>query len=284
MSMSQDLLKQLDEIATIESLTEVFESIASLRIRQIKDRVVSSKTFFTELWQIYAQLRIDPKDRLKSRTPSGRKKNKNAIIIITSAGGLSGEIDKKIIDRVLAEYDRQNDELIVIGTRGVVLLAEHKVKPVKVFDLPDITKSIDASPIIRLIEQYQRTTVYYQTFVSLAVQDVGKIELLLAAKQLGDEQSDLIHKNELVYTSDYLFEPSLEAVILYLESMMLGVALTQVILESRLAQFASRFTAMTVANTKAHEMYRDYNLKYHSAKRAERDEASHELIYNRSRL
>lgn len=257
MSMSQDLLKQLDEIATIESLTEVFESIASLRIRQIKDRVVSSKTFFTELWQIYAQLRVDPKDRLKSHIPSGRKKNKNAIIIITSAGGLSGEIDKKIIDRVLAEYDRQSDELIVIGTRGVVLLAEHKVKPVKVFDLPDITKSIDASPIIRLIEQYQRTIVYYQTFVSLAVQDVGKIELLLAAKQLGDEQSDVAHKNELVYTSDYLFEPSLEAVIMYLESMMLGVALTQVILESRLAQFASRFTAMTVANTKAHEMYRD---------------------------
>lgn len=76
MSMSQDLLKQLDEIATIESLTEVFESIASLRIRQIKDRVVSSKTFFTELWQIYAQLRVDPKDRLKSHIPSGRKKIK----------------------------------------------------------------------------------------------------------------------------------------------------------------------------------------------------------------
>jgi F0F1-type ATP synthase gamma subunit len=66
--------------------------------------------------------------------------------------------------------------------------------------------------------------------------------------------------------------------------MMLGVALTQVILESRLAQFASRFTAMTIANNKAHEMFRDYNLKYHSAKRAERDEAAHELVYNRSRL
>lgn len=284
MSLSQDLLKQLDEITMIESLTEVFESIASLRIRQVKDRVVSSKKFFTELWTIYSQLRVDPKDRLKSRAKNTAKNTKNAIIIITSAGGLSGEIDKKIIDRVLSEVDREQDDIVVIGTRGVVLLAEHKVKPVKVFDLPDITKSIDVSPIIHLIDQYKNTTVYYQTFISLALQDVGKIELLLAARQLGDEQKGKDHNQDLIYTGDYLFEPSLEEVISYLESMMLGVALTQVILESRLAQFASRFTAMTMANQKAHDTKRDTNLKYHSAKRAERDEAAHELIYARSKL
>ncbi len=284
MSLSQDLLKQLDEIAMIESLTEVFESIASLRIRQIKDRVVSSKAFFTELWTIYSQLRVDPRDRLRARAKAGSKRDKNAIIIITSSGSLSGEIDKKIIDRVLTEIDRSRDDIIVIGARGVVLLAEHKIKPVKVFDLPDVTKSIDVSPVVRLIDQYKSTTVYYQTFISLALQDVGKIELLLAARQLGDEQKKTEDKKELIYTSDYLFEPSLEEVLTYLESMMLGVALTQVILESRLAQYASRFTAMTVANNKAHEMRSDTKLKYHSAKRAERDEAAHELIYARSRL
>ncbi len=284
MSLSQDLLKQLNEIATIESLTEVFESIASLRIRQVKDRVVSSKKFFTELWLIYSQLRVDPKERLKSQAKNSTKKDKNAIIIITSMGSLSGDIDKKIIDRVLSDIDRKRDDIIVIGARGVVLLAEHKVKPTKVFDLPDITKSIDVSPIIRLIDQYKNTIVYYQTFISLALQDVGKIELLLAARQLGDEQKDDNNKSDLIYTGDYLFEPSLEEVISYLESMMLGVALTQVILESRLAQYASRFTAMTVANSKARDMKRDMNLKYHSAKRSERDEAAHELIYARSKL
>jgi F0F1-type ATP synthase gamma subunit len=51
-----------------------------------------------------------------------------------------------------------------------------------------------------------------------------------------------------------------------------------VILESKLAQYASRFRAMTAAHDKADESYDDLNLLFSRAKRYVKDERLKELV------
>ena len=55
--------KEAGQIGTITDLTGIFESIASIRISKIKDKVTRSQVFFDELWHIYSQLRVDPNTR-----------------------------------------------------------------------------------------------------------------------------------------------------------------------------------------------------------------------------
>jgi len=64
---------------------------------------------------------------------------------------------------------------------------------------------------------------------------------------------------------------------LYLESSMLGVALVQILYESKLAQYASRFKAMTAAHDRASEMTSDLRLSYNRAKRSLADERLKEI-------
>ena len=59
---------------------------------------------------------------------------------------------------------------------------------------------------------------------------------------------------------------------------MLQIALSQVILESKLAQYASRFKAMSAAHHKADESYNDFKLQFNRAKRSLKDERLKEII------
>lgn len=265
----------VEQIGTIEDLASVFESIASLRIAKIKDRVVSAKDFFGELWNIYIQLRADPAQQLQTHKSAGPHKNKDVFVVVTSEGGLSGDIDNKIVERVQRDYKKDTTDVIVLGSHGANLLTQAKIALVKAYRLPDSDVAPDVRAIIEDVEGYRSAAIYYQTYVSLGVQQVARIDLVSAVKALGE---DVGTHRELITSRDYIFEPSLSEIIVYMESVVLGVTLGQAILESHLAQHASRFNAMTVAKQRAKELGQDLMLDFRRAKRSESDERLKEVM------
>jgi len=274
MSNVNDLQRQYEQFGVISELTEALEGIASYRIRQVKDRVLISKQFFHDLWGMYQGLRVE-----KPATQARTKHSRDLYIVITSSAGLTGDIDAAIVQRVLADYTAETTDIITIGTRGGALLHAHGVIPIRGFKQPEITQPIDTSAIVAYVPLYRRTFVYYQEFQSLSVQGVQKMELLLEAQALNADEMTRLDENNLIIAAEYLFEPDEAAVVEYLEHVMLGVALTQMILESQLAQFAARFTSMIAANSRAVDARSDTYLHWLSARRRERDEAAHEIVY-----
>lgn len=269
------LQKDLEQIGTIKTLTSVFEGIASMQIAKIKNQVVQSKQFFAELWQIYSQMRVDA-DRITSDAEQSKRAHmRNVYIVITSQGGLSGDIDTKIINWMVKQYDNKTTDIMVMGGHGATLLSQLNIPITKYFKLPEGDAAVEVAPIIAELGNYNQATAFYQTYVSLAEQQVAKIELISAVKALSNET---LAEEEIISTRDYDFEPSQEEIIEYMESSMLGIALGQVILESKLAQYASRFNAMSAAKTKATDLQSDLKLKYNRSKRSENDERSKEVI------
>ncbi len=265
--------KEADQIGTISDLTGIFESIASMRISKIKDKVTRSQLFFAELWQIYTQLRVDPDERLIAQH---QKRDKpNVYLVLTSEGGLSGDIDQRIVHTVLDSYDPATTDLIVIGAHGATQFVQNHVQIKRYFRLPDVDRTIDVSPIIQELIGYKQPTVWFQRYVSLSVQEVGRIDLINRIKTLG---SDAESKTDIISPREYLFEPNVEEVVRYLESVMMGIALSQVILESRLAQYASRFTAMSSAKKRSQEMKLNLMMAYNRAKRGEADDRIKEIV------
>lgn len=266
---------EVGQIETIKDLTTVFEGIASLRIARVKDKVVSSKAFFAELWEIYTQLRADPVEQLGGRKPDVGSKAKDVFVVITSEGGLSGDIDSKIIARVIKDYKPETTDVIVLGSHGATLLAEARIPLIKGYRLPDTDVAPDVSAIIADSAPYRNAAVYYQTYVSLGVQEVARIDLISAVKALA---SDSEVSGEVISSHDYIFEPSLGEIVDYMESVVLGVTLGQAILESHLAQYASRFNAMSVAKQRAKDLSHELELDFRRAKRGESDERLKEVM------
>jgi F-type H+-transporting ATPase subunit gamma len=262
-------------MATLVELTSVFEGIASMRIAQIKNQVLQATQFFNELWHIYSQLHVS------AIFGYGRHKNdvevsdKELYIIITAEGGFSGDIDQKLIQLMLKTYDPEKHVIIVIGHHGAIQLSQRGIKYEKYFKLPNKDQNINVTPIIKEVQNYRTTTVFYQEYVSLMVQDVKRIELSNAVTSAG-RKSDA--GDEIITEANYIFEPSTYDVVDHLERSMLQIAMSQLILDSKLAQYASRFRAMSASHTRADEAKSELHLDYNRARRGIKDERLKEII------
>ncbi len=275
MKRPNEIAREEASMATLVELTSVFEGIASMRIAQIKNQVLQSTKFFNELWQIYTQLRVD------SLFSFGRDESRDKVIdrelyvIITAEGGFSGDIDQKLVQLMLSTYDKDKNDIIVIGHHGAVQLAQRGISYKKYFKLPNKDQNINVMPIIREVQLYKSTKMFYQEYVSLMVQDVKRIELASAIKERADDSD---RPDEVISDANYIFEPSTYAVAAHLERTMTQIAISQLILDSKLAQYASRFRAMSASHQRADESRSDLHLEFNRARRSVKDERLKESI------
>ena len=275
-------MRQLSEIAgardtanIMVELTSAFESIASTRIATVRDQVLRSGQFFDDLWRIYSQIRVNESFNFGRSQAISRVINKELMILITSEGSFSGDIDQRLITEALSHFSPQKNDIIVIGYHGIAQLAQRGVQASLNFKLPSSEKNINVAPITSEVQKYASTVVYYQTYVSLMQQDVKTIALGAAINRRG---ANVKSGEEFISEKNYIFEPSTQAVVEHLESAMTGIAVSEVILESKLAQYASRFRAMRAAHEKADETYKDLNGIYARAKRQLKDERLKEIM------
>jgi len=277
MKRAINIKKDLDQIHTVHDLTEIFESIASIKISKIRDRVIISKDFFADLWQTYRELRIDPDEQLQR--PQKNEKSRNVFVAVTSEGKLSGGVVEQVMETMLESLDSpKTTDIIVLGSQGATQFAQKGIDIFEAYHLPEADSQFSVASVVDLLQEYDQISVFYQTYESLRVQKVTRIELISAIRELGDEADNQQDETEIVSSRTYVFEPNIAEIADYLESLMMEVALTQIIMESKLAQYASRFNAMNAAKHRALDIGKDFGRLYHRAKRSESDERLKETI------
>jgi ATP synthase F1 gamma subunit len=176
---------------------------------------------------------------------------------------------------MLKDYDPVHQDIIIIGHHGAVQLMQAGVNYKKYFKLPKKDQNINVAPLVREVRQYRNAVVYYQTYQSLMSQEIKRIALSQAVQEEGKKSGP---NDEIISEVNYIFEPSAYAVVAHLERTMLEIALSQVILDSKLAQYASRFRAMSVANDKSNDSLRDLRMMYNRSKRWQTDEHLKEVV------
>ena len=272
MRRASTILKDTEQILTVQDLTGVFESIASTQVAKIKNKVQLAKDFFNLLWQQYSAIRFDPSTRITAneREHNGRK----VFVVISAEAGLSGDIDQRVIEAMMNNYDKATTDIIVLGTHGATQLTQRGVHFVGYFKVPEADSYIDVAPVIAAIRPYEDIVVYYEEYVSLGVQEVKTLDLISNIRDMSGSAGD----ENAITSNETIFEPSLDEIAQQMESTMMTLAFSQTILESSLAQDASRFNAMAVAKKRAGELVQDYRMEFHRAKRSESDRRLREVL------
>jgi len=273
MKKSTQIRATLASTNSVSSIAHILENIASIRITQIKDEVLQSRDFFSRLWAMYGQLRVSDKDALASPAPTAAQSNKKAAILITANAGLTGEVDTILISQVLSEVDPKTTDFFVLGMHGQSLLLQHNISPIKTLRFPEVGQAIDVGDLMQALVPYSTPTVYYPSYDSLSIQRVFSLELKSTVQKLGAQDRNL-NQEEIIFKDNCIFEPSVIEVVAYLEQMMMSTILTEIILESNLAQLSSRFNAMNVASSKATDMAKNLQRRYVQLRRYESDESN----------
>jgi len=272
MRRASAIKQEVEQINTVQDLTWVFESIASNQVAKVKNKVELSKKFFQLLWKRYSSIRVDTNSRITNRGLAGEQ-SKQVFIVISSEASLSGDIDQRLIETMQQNYDKNTTDIIVLGSHGATQLTQRGIPFVRFFQVPESDRYIDVSPVIEAIMPYSKTIVYYEEYMSLGVQEIKSIDLISSLKALSEEAEE-----DIITAEDTIFEPSLDDIADQMEKTMMTLALSQAILESSLAQAASRFNAMAIAKKRAGELLSDYQLEFHQAKRSESDRRMREVL------
>jgi len=157
---------------------------------------------------------------------------------------------------------------------GASQLTQRGIPYVRFFQVPETDRYIDVTPVIQDCPPlFQTLDVYYEEYLSLGQQEVRKIDLISRIKNMSEGADEYT-----ITDKDTIFEPSLDEIAEEMEAMMMSLALSQTILESGLAQAASRFNAMTVAEDRAGDLLSEYKMEFHRAKRAENDRRLREVL------
>lgn len=275
MKRLREIAREEMSMATLVKLTSSFEGIASMRISLIKNQVLQSTKFFNELWNIYTQLQVGEHFKFGRERVGSEVIDKELYIIITAEGGFRGDIDQRLVRLMMQDYDPAKNEIIVVGSHGAAQLAQRGIRFRKYFKMPAKDQNINVAPIIREVQPYRSTRLFYQEYISLMEQTVKHIELSTAVKQRGSASEKADH---VISEKNYIFEPSAYAVVAHLERSMMQIAVSQVILASKLAQYASRFRAMSVSHQRADESKTELHFAYNQARRSVKDERLKEIV------
>jgi F-type H+-transporting ATPase subunit gamma len=176
------------------------------------------------------------------------------------------------------EYTPETHDIIVIGHHGAIQLSQQGISYRKYYKLPANDQNINVKPLTKHISEYKDTVVFYQSYESLMVQNIRRIELQNAVKDAGQRNVSTEEDDEIISDANYIFEPGTYEVVAHLERSMLQISLSQLILDSKLAQYASRFRSMSAAKQRGEETFKDLTLQYNRTKRAISDERLKEII------
>ena len=251
---------------TIVSLTSAFESLSSMQITKTKSKVLISNEFFTEVWSIYKQIRMDVMFNF-GRAVDEKPIDKELLILITAQGGLSGDIDQRLMKKFREHYDPEKNDIIVIGHHGAGQLDQFKIHYNQYYDMPK-KDYINVDPIMNEIKKYRRARVFYQDYISLSQQQIKDLDLSEVVSSMGKIADLDTLDDEKISERNYIFEPNAYSVAMHLETSILRLTLAQFIYDSRLAQLASRFRAMTAAKERSIETANDLHTQFSRAKRA----------------
>lgn len=256
-------------VRSVVSLTSALESLSSMQIAKTKNKVLISNQFFDQVWNIYKQIRVDVLFNF-GRVQGEEPINKELLILITAKGGLSGDIDQRLIRKFIEYYDEKKNDVLVVGHHGALKLKQSHVDYTYYFDIPE-HDYINVDPLMNILRKYTKSRIFYQNYISLSQQEIKEVDLSEVVSSKGRVADLSTVGDDMVTEKNHIFEPNSYAVAAYLENSILRLTISQFIYDSRLAQVASRFTAMSAAKERSIDNATELHTEFNRSKRNQVD-------------
>src|SRR3990170_4858093 len=139
--------------------------------------------------------------------------------------------------KFLEDIRKEDFEITIIGRNGRTLfLGEEPKRPYTFFELPDYgVNELKLAEVIRHLVQYEEIRVYYGQYQSVVTQKPTTFSI-----SAGTPIREEVEEPKV----SYIFEPTVEKILMFFETQIFASLFDQSIRESQLAKLASRILAM----------------------------------------
>ena len=237
------LQPEIDWLAGMSTIISAYEEIAASRMQKIRNKVLNIRTFLNGLNEVYNQVKLSYLAKGHHKDELVMKKNGKTLAVMMSANtGLYGDIVQKTLDLFVGDLEKNKTDVAIVGRLGKALFEQRTGGkfPFTYFDLPDSAVSYDEfRKIVDFIVNYQRSVIYHGVFRSIITQEA------IATNISGNE---IIKEAAAGDSHPWLFEPSLEEILIFFETEIFSSLFVHTIHESQLAKYAARMVTLDQAD------------------------------------
>lgn len=249
LSQEQDLMK------TLEMLTQAYEEISIMRMQATKSSVLQNRDFLSGIGEIYYDVKTSYKnqiEKLLKQKHQGKKltaqipiltNGKSVCVLVCSNAKLYGDIIAKTFNLFIQNIINGDSDIVIVGKAGRQLFVQSGIKKTYTyFEIPDSQMGFeDLKPLINHLVAYEKITLFYGKLINVINQEAT------SASISGEEPFEK-PKNEEAQQKSFLFEPTLEKILIFFQTQILTALFKQVVHEGELARNASRIKAMDLAH------------------------------------
>ena len=267
MANLKEIRNRITSVSSTMQITSAMKMVSAAKLKKAQDAITAMRPYAEKLTEILQSLSASMDGEVGGDYTSQREVNKVLVVAITSNRGLCGAFNTNVIKQVKVvadSYVGKQVDIFAIGKKGNdVLRKTHNVVENK-SDVFDHLTFDNVAAISDLLSEkfisgaYDKIEVVYNQFKNAATQIVQTEQFLPLAPVVGAASA----------SSDYIFEPSKEEIVLTLSPKSLKTQLYKSIRDSFASEHGARMTAMHKATDNATELRNQLKLTYNKARQA----------------
>jgi F-type H+-transporting ATPase subunit gamma len=271
MANLRDIRDRIASVKNTQQITKAMKMVAAAKLRKAQQRMLQTRPYAAKLSEVIGKL-ADGSENASVFLKENPNPTTALLVVVGSDRGLCGGFNNNLfkateiyIQTELQSFvDNKTLSLITIGKKSTEYFKKRGYTIVQAFpgffDQLNYEKS---AQIMRFIMDsfqkgvFQSVYLSYNEFKSVISQERRIAQLMPVPPIEGNET-----------TSDYIFEPSSDAILGSLIPLHLNTQLWKALLESNASEQGARMAAMDNATENASEIMSQLKLKYNQARQA----------------
>ncbi|MBX5444016.1 F0F1 ATP synthase subunit gamma [Sphaerobacter sp.] len=272
MPTPREIRRRIRSVRNTAQITRAMEMVAASKMRRAQQHVLATRPYAERIRAMIGDLAAMADTEEQARYPllARRPIQRSQIILITSDRGLAGAFNTNVIRRAIQVMNErpeslENIDIVTIGRKGRDFLTRYGRPLVASFtDVGDYPSLESIRPVVRIATddfvagKVDAVYVVYTRFINTLRQVPEVLQVLPIEAPPGTDE-----------VTDYIFEPSPEAVLQALLPRFVEVQLYQALLESIASEHSARMVAMRNATDNARELVSELTLTYNKARQAQ---------------
>ena len=271
MANAREIQRRIRSVKNMGQITRAMEMVSAVKMRRAQQRVTASRPYSEQLRKIMtdlATLQPDPEQLAQFPLLQKRPIQNIMLIVVSPDRGLTGALNSNILrrgSRYILEEAQAPVKVIPVGKKARDYFVRTRQNVVAEFiGIGDMVTLDEVRTIADIaIDEFVAGTVdavyvVYSRFVNTLVQRPEALQILPVEPPEAHEGY-----------SDYIFEPSPEAVLNDLLPRYIEVQLYQAILEGLASEHSARMVSMRSASDNAKEIASELTLSRNKARQAQ---------------
>lgn len=272
----REIKRRIKSVKSTHQITKAMEMVSSAKFKKFQTLVLNSRPYSDGIEGILSNIAYGIKNQHHPLFEGKSEVKRIGIIAVTSDRGLCGGYNNNIIKEVKKIEEKYSDKevsIIAVGKKIRDYVKKEKIdlKAEYIQLVPEMMfeKSKEISEnIVEFFNEgiFDEVYIVYSKFLSAMNSEVTTTRLLP------------LEEVEVEAKTDYIFEPSEEAIMDTLLPKYLNIYIYQSILESTASEHSARMRAMKSASDNADDMVGKLTLLFNRARQASITQELSEIV------